>query len=145
MKSSFEKEIKENGYLVYKSVGTSMRPLIKQDRDILVIKAPPKKCKKYDIVLYKTYKKYILHRVKKVNKNDYVICGDNCIHNETGITDKHIIGCLSSIERKNKSISVDSIWMKIYSRIWCGIIPLRYIYIIGKKVLWKIKNIICTH
>ena len=37
---SFEEELEKSGKLIYTNVGVSMRPLIKQDRDLLVIEKP---------------------------------------------------------------------------------------------------------
>ena len=36
-KSTFEEELKEKGVLVYTNVGTSMRPLIRQGKDVMII------------------------------------------------------------------------------------------------------------
>ena len=34
---TFEEEIRQNGYLVYTNVGASMMPLLRQNRDLMVI------------------------------------------------------------------------------------------------------------
>ena len=63
---SFEDELNAHGKLVYTNVGTSMMPLLRQHRDIIVIeKRPEGRLKKYDAVLYKRGRKYILHRILK--------------------------------------------------------------------------------
>ena len=73
----FEDVIERDGRLVYTNVGDSMRPLIRQDRDILIIEKPHGRLKKYDVPLYKRDSgQYVLHRVLKVREKDYVICGD---------------------------------------------------------------------
>lgn len=36
-KSTFEEEIANNGFLLYRNVGDSMLPLIRQGRDLLLI------------------------------------------------------------------------------------------------------------
>jgi hypothetical protein len=48
----FEDVIKRDGRLVYTNVGDSMRPLIRQDRVILIIEKPQGRLKKYDVPLY---------------------------------------------------------------------------------------------
>ena len=94
----FEDVIERDGRLVYTNVGDSMRPLIRQDRDILIIEKPHGRLKKYDVPLYKRDSgQYVLHRVLKVRENDYVICGDNRYCKEYGITDRHIIGVLTAV------------------------------------------------
>ena len=74
---SFEEELEKSGKLIYTNVGVSMRPLIKQDRDLLVIEKPKGRLKKYDCPLYKRPNgQYVLHRVVKVCDDGYVILGD---------------------------------------------------------------------
>ena len=76
--ATFEEEIEKNGRLVYTNVGDSMRPLIRQGRDLLIIEKPQGRLRKYDVPLYKRDSgQYVLHRILKVRDSDYVICGDN--------------------------------------------------------------------
>ena len=77
-KSSFEEQLEKNERLIYTNKGDSMMPLIKQDRDLVVIEPVHDRLKKYDVPLYKRDNgKHILHRVLKVRRDDYVMCGDN--------------------------------------------------------------------
>ena len=117
---SFEDVIAERGELIYSHVGESMYPLIRDDRDLLVIKAVSSRLKRLDIPLYKRYDgRYILHRIIKVNEHDYVIRGDNCSDNEYGITDAQIIGVLTAIVRGGTTRSVYSLRDRIYAHLWC--------------------------
>ena len=105
-KTTFEDVIRDKGVLVYTNVGDSMYPLIKKG-DLLVIRAISKPLKKYDIPLYKRDSgQYVLHRIVRVRKDDYLICGDNRYWIESGITDRHIIGELTEIVRSGKTIPV---------------------------------------
>ena len=90
-KSTFEEEIARNGFLLYRNVGDSMLPLIRQGKDLLLIARKPEgRLRKYDVPLYRRDSgQYVLHRILKVRENDYVICGDNRWRCETGITDRH--------------------------------------------------------
>ena len=124
--TTFEDEINENGKLIYTNKGCSMMPLIKQNRDILIIEKPTGKLKKYDVPLYKRDSgQYILHRILKVRENDYVICGDHCWAKEYGITDKHIIGVLTGIVRNGKEVSVTDFKYRCYVHLWCDFFPIR--------------------
>lgn len=136
-KSTFEEELKEKGVLVYTNVGTSMRPLIRQGKDVMIIKSVDTgKLKKMDVPLYKRENgQYVLHRIIKVNKDGYVIRGDNTYSNEYGVTDSEILGVLSGVIRNGKEISVNSFGYKVYSYFWL------YTYYIRKVVVWmKRKN-----
>lgn len=100
--SSFEEQLAEHGKLMYHINGDSMLPLLRQGRDVAVItaKTPNERCKLFDVVLYKRDSgQYVLHRIVKVKKNGYVICGDNRYYCEKGITDRHIIGVLGGVVR----------------------------------------------
>ena len=55
-------------------------PLLREDRDVMIIERVTGRLKKYDVPLYKRPNgQYVLHRILKVRENDYVICGDHCI------------------------------------------------------------------
>ncbi len=137
-KSSFEEEINCSGRLVYKNSGRSMLPLIRQHKDLLVIEKVEARLKKYDIPLYKTLEgRYNLHRIVKVKKDDYVVCGDNCKAKEYGIKDSQIIGVLKEIVRDGKTINVQSVPCRIYARIWCGLYPVR---ILSYKVYYFLRR-----
>lgn len=128
--STFEDEIKRTGRIIYTNVGDSMMPLIKQGRDVLVISTVNGRLKRYEIPLYKRDSgQYVLHRILKVRKNDYVICGDNRCNKEYGITDRHIIGVLSGIIRDGREIHMTDIKCRIYAHLWCDLFPVRVLII----------------
>lgn len=140
-KSSFEEEILRTGKLVYTNVGDSMLPLIRQGRDLLIISKVEGRLKKYDVPLYKRDSgQYVLHRILKVRKQDYVICGDNRYHKEYGITDKHIVGVLRGIVRDGKEISVDSLLYRLYVHLWCDFFYVRALVLRGKGIIKKVWN-----
>ena len=135
-KSSFEEELDKKGILVYTNKGNSMYPLIRQGKDVLIIKKVNTRLKKMDVPLYKRKSgQYVLHRIIKVNENDYVIRGENTYYNETGIRDDQILGVLSGVIREGKEISVNSLNYKIYSYFWY------YTYYLRKLII-KIKRCI---
>ena len=130
----FEDVIERDGRLVYTNVGDSMRPLIRQDRDILIIEKYEGRLKKYDVPLYKRDSgQYVLHRVLKVRENDYVICGDNRYSREYGITDRHIIGVLTAVVRDGKEIPITDWRYRIYVHLWCDLFPLRAFILKAKQ------------
>ena len=139
--SSIEEEIRKNGRFVYSNRGTSMLPLIREGKDVVVLTPPSFPLRKYDVPLYKPAHfdgKYVLHRIVKVVDGSYVIRGDNCITCEYGVSDGDIVGVLSAVVRGGKEISVSSMGYKIYSRIWCFIYPLRYVFKRFKGLLRRI-------
>ena len=140
--STFEAEIAKHGQLIYTNVGDSMMPLLRQGRDLLVIsRKPAGRLKKYDVPLYKRDSgQYVLHRILKVRKNDYVICGDNRWHRETGITDHHVIGVLTAIIRDGKTISVTDRKYRMYVHLWCDFFFIRAMILFLKALPMRIKR-----
>ncbi len=129
----FEAIIERDGRLVYTNVGDSMRPLIRQDRDLLIIEKYEGRLKKYDVPLYKRDSgQYVLHRVLKVRENDYVICGDNRYSKEYGITDRHIIGVLTAVVRNGKEVPITDWRYRIYVHLWCDFFPIRALILKAK-------------
>ena len=111
-----------------------MLPLLRHRRDIVEIHPLTERAKKYDVVLYKQGERYILHRIIKVRPNDYVICGDNNIRREYGITDAQIIGVMTRVIRDGKSITTDNLWYRFYVHLWCDFYHVRAAYLYCKMV-----------
>ena len=137
----FEDVIERDGKLVYTNVGDSMRPLIRQGKDLIIIEKPQGRLKKYDVPLYKRDSgQYVMHRILKVRENDYVICGDNRYSKEYGITDKHIIGVLTAIVRDGKEISMTDWKYKAYLHLWCDLFPVRAFVLKLRSIPRRIKR-----
>ena len=124
--STYEEELQKNGKIIHTNVGTSMMPLLRQNRDVMIIERPEGRLKRYDVPLYKRNNgQYVLHRILKVREHDYVICGDHCTKLEYGITDEHIIGVLTGVIRDGKTITMDSFGYKFYYHLWCDFFYVR--------------------
>lgn len=137
--STFEEVLAKNGKLVYTNVGDSMMPLIRQDKDLLIIEPVHGRLKKYDVPLYKRDSgQYVLHRILKVRQEDYVICGDNRWQKEYGITDRHIIGVLTGVVRNGKTIPVTDKKYLLYVHVWCDFFPVRAVLVHVRNKLKKI-------
>ena len=140
-KSSFEEVLARDGRLVYSNVGDSMMPLIKQGRDLLVIEPPCGRLHRLDIPLYRRDSgQYVLHRVIKVRREDYVICGDNRWSRECGITDRHIIGVLTAVIRDGREIPVTDWRFRLYAHLWCDLFPVRAMILRTHNVLKRLTS-----
>ena len=127
---TFEELLNEQGYIVYTNMGFSMLPLLRQKRDIIEIrKKGQERCKRFDVVLYKRGKKYILHRILKVLPDGYLIAGDHLRVLERDIKDKDILGVMTSMKRNGKVITLDNKWYKIYVNLWCRPYHIRMLYL----------------
>ena len=123
---AFERTLQTQGVLFYRIEGVSMQPMLRQKRDLVVVRPREDRLKKYDVALYRRDNgKYVLHRVVRVLPDGYVIRGDNCFSDETDITDREIIGVLSDFVRKGRQRSASALSYRVYTRMWVGIYPLR--------------------
>ena len=139
--TTYEEYLEKHGEMTYSNVGVSMMPLLKQGRDLFTVKKKGKKrCKKYDVVLYRRPpNNYVLHRIIEVRKNDYVILGDNCINKEYGITDDDILGVMTRYVHKGKEHTVNETGYRLYSHIWCDLAVIRVFFM---RVKLKLKRLI---
>lgn len=144
-KSSFEEEIQRRGYLLYRNEGDSMLPLIRQGRDLVLISRKPEgRLKKYDVPLYKRDSgQYVLHRILRVRKNDYVLCGDNRWQRETGISDRHIIGVLTAVIRDGQKLPTTALRYRLYVHLWCDQFYLRAFLLWCRDSLKRIRKKFC--
>ena len=124
--ASFESLLDRDGKLVYKTKGSSMKPMLRQNRDLVVIEKPAGRLRRHDVALYRRGQSYVLHRVIRVRDRDYAIRGDNTYRMETGITDADILGVLTSFVRDGKEHTVTDFSYRTYVLLWCALYPLRF-------------------
>ena len=131
--STFEEILARDGMLVYKTKGVSMRPMLRQNRDLVIIRVPASRLKKYDVALYKRGRDTVLHRVIGVKKDHYLIRGDNTYTVEN-VPDEAVIGVLACFRRGEKEISTEDRAYRRYARFWNGIYPLRHLLWRGRRL-----------
>ncbi len=124
MNVSFEEILLRDGVLVYKTSGKSMKPMLRQNRDLVTIRPPSSRLKKFDVALYRRGDDYILHRVIDVAEGHYLIRGDNTFTLEN-VPDGAVIGVLTDFVRKGKEHCVTERGYLTYVKIWNGIYPIR--------------------
>lgn len=106
---SIEAALEENGEVVTSTAGTSMYPMLRNKRDMVVIKQVDRKLKKHDVPVYRLKSgKLVMHRILKVTEKGYIIRGDNLYKNEYNVTDDIIIGMLKAFYREGKFYDVET-------------------------------------
>ena len=133
MSSTFEEILARNGVLVYKTRGVSMRPMLRQNRDLVVIRAPRERLRPLDVALYRRGESYVLHRVIQVRDGYYLIRGDNTYALET-VPDEAVIGVLTGFRRDGKEIGADSRGYRVYARLWNAVYPVRSASVRGLRL-----------
>lgn len=121
------------GVVIHTNKGTSMMPLLRENRDLMVIrKRGAGRFHKYDAVLFRRENgEYVLHRILRVNPDSYWIVGDNCASGEI-VGEEQVLGILTEIVRDGKTIPVASSGYRAFVRVWCALFPLRAAWILGK-------------
>ncbi|MBR3311423.1 MAG: S24/S26 family peptidase [Solobacterium sp.] len=135
---SIEEELNRSGKIVYKIKGHSMYPMLRQEKDLVVIKKNTGIIHPGDVVLYKRAKDnaLVLHRVIKINEDHLVIRGDHTLSNEK-VHASQIIGLLESYIRNNKAIVCGSLPDKLY-RLTVPI--LRFLYCLKYRIFRYLKK-----
>ena len=126
--------------------GTSMKPMLREHKDIVIVERVTRKLKKYDVPLYRKqgFDRFVLHRIVKITNNGYVIRGDNLLHNEYDVTDKDIIGVLKAFYRNGNYYNcATSKTYKLYILLNQLCYPFKCVWRLGlKPFLRKIKHLI---
>ncbi len=126
-----EELLKTQDEVMTRTKGTSMRPLLRQGRDIVVIKRPRFPLKAGDAPLYrvKDKKELVLHRILKVRRDGtYIIRGDNLFVKEY-ITESQIVGVMKAFFRDGKYCDCEtSRKYKLYIILNRASYPLRYLW-----------------
>ncbi len=124
------------------TAGYSMWPLLKNQRDNIIVIKNKDRLKKYDIALYERNGKYIMHRVTEVHPDHYIIIGDNCLAKEY-VTDDMVCGVLAGFYRKGKKYidCQNGKGQALYARIWVAFYPLRRLWLFAQRCGRKIKHL----
>lgn len=107
LESDLEKQLRQNKAYSTKTLGDSMYPMLQTGDRVLVVPVT-RPLQKYDIPVYRRDGHFTMHRIVKVTKSGYIICGDNRTHLEKDITDEKIVGVLGGFYHGNAFISADS-------------------------------------
>lgn len=139
-RQKIEDVLKTEGIFVSTTSGKSMYPMLRNRRDTIIVQPVKEPLKKYDVVLYRRGKSYVLHRIIKLLPDGYVICGDNCLEREYGITKEQILGVLTGCYRGEKKLDLNRTSYRAYVRFWCLIYPVRRFLKIIRIYFGKIKS-----
>ncbi len=107
--SSIADEIKKNGWVMTKPVGVSMSPMLRYRKDPIILKKPDKPFKVNDVVAYvrRSDGQQVMHRIIKINNENLVIRGDNCLYNEYTVKSEDIFAILTGFYKGEKYIDCE--------------------------------------
>ena len=126
-----EELLKTQDEVMTRTKGASMRPLLRQGRDIVVIKRPQFPLKAGDVPLYRVKGKeeLVLHRILRVKKDGtYIIRGDNLFLKEY-VKESQIVGVMKAFYREGRYCDCEkSRKYKLYIVLNRVSYPLRYLW-----------------
>ena len=120
--------------------GSSMRPFLKDGRDLVCLRACTEKdFRQGQILLFKrSDRSLILHRVRRVLPDGRLIMnGDAQTWCETIFADQ-VIAVVSSVERKGQRIPCDCALFGLWNLIWYPTRPIRPVLMKLRKLLLSI-------
>lgn len=129
--------ISAGGHICVAVTGSSMRPSLQHGRDTVCLRAwEEKDIKSGQIVLFQRLdSSLVLHRIRKILPDGKLLMnGDSQAWCET-ITQEQVIAVVSSVERKGKRISCDSIRFLLWNWLWYPTRPIR-------PILFKLRRIL---
>jgi hypothetical protein len=116
----------EQGELRVEISGSSMRPLLRAEKNTVHLRYLVQAPKPLDVVLFvREDGSYVLHRIIRADKGTYTLRGDNQIWPERGISRRQIIGRMEGYYSGERYRSCSSVAYWLYSRLWTVITPLR--------------------
>ncbi len=111
------------------ATGFSMKPMLRDSIDTITLEKQTGNLKKYDLPLYRRKDgTFVLHRVIKAENDKYIMCGDNQVMLEYGITNENIVGITKSFTRSGKEYCATNKAYKFYCVIWVKSIWVRKKY-----------------
>lgn len=112
----------------FSPMGTSMLPMLREERDSVVLSPVPQRLRKYDLPLYQRDNgAYILHRVAAVGET-YTCIGDNQFVYEHGVRPDQVIAVVTGFRRKGRDHTVAEPGYRLYCRLWHYSRPLRHFW-----------------
>ena len=122
----FARVLADEGMLVTTTAGVSMRPMLREGRDVVVVRPLPsgERLRVGDVPLYRAGGVYLLHRVVAVHDGWYAIRGDNTTRVER-VRDEQVLGRLEEWWRGERHGTRHDRPYRWYWRLWLASWPLR--------------------
>lgn len=136
MNRSYEEQLRQEGFLLKLTRGTSMEPMLRQWQEQSVIRTLDREPRKYDVVLFKRDNgQYVLHRIVGRKGKAFRIRGDNCMAWEL-VDREQIIGILTGFYRGEQFVDcrTDRQYLRYVHRR-CAAFPLRWARFRGNCLL----------
>ena len=105
-KGDYIGELVKNGVIAFVPSGNSMWPTLKSRKQSVIVKRKTKRLRPMDVALYRREDgSNVLHRVIKVVKDGYVMCGDSQFTLEK-VAEDNVYGVMTAFYRGKRCIEV---------------------------------------
>ena len=136
-----EDVLAQQGMYVGATVGSSMRPMLRNRRDTIIVHPlDGRRLRRFDVPLYRRGNAYVLHRCVEVHPHGYTMLGDNCLNKERDIPDERVIGVLTGFYRGNRQVNMDGLPYRAYVRVWYALYPLRRCAMRARMLAGRVKR-----
>lgn len=133
--TDYEQAIEKYGFFIATPIGTSMLPLLRERLDTVKLVAPTN-IKKHDVVLYmRNDKTLVLHRIIRVHKDSFTMCGDNQCILEKHVKRSQIIAVMEGFYREEEYFPCTDKNYQKYVRKIIFKRPFKYLKHLIKKIL----------
>ena len=121
--------------------GVSMRPMLKEGRDSVILSPIRVPLKAQDIVLYQRENgSYILHRIVAASET-YTCIGDAQFVFEKGIAPSQMIAVVSAVRRGERILPITHPMYRLYAWLWSASRPMRRFFIRAVRKLGRMLGI----
>lgn len=118
--------------------GISMLPMLRENRDTVILKPVEKPPVAGDILLYRRANgQFVLHRVIRVTPEGYLISGDNQYELEK-VAPSQLLAVVGAFTRKGKTHTLQEPFYRLYTWAWVKLFWLRKPYIKLRRKLGRI-------
>ncbi|HZJ81030.1 MAG TPA: S24/S26 family peptidase [Dysgonamonadaceae bacterium] len=120
--------------------GNSMLPLIRDSKDEVVLEKPTDHSfqKGRLLLVQLADKRYLLHRVKKIDNSHIVLHGDGNLAIVESCTTHHVIAEATMVIRDGKEIKVGSVKWNMYRYLWPNNLFLRRVGLGVYRRVWGV-------
>lgn len=111
-----------------KIAGNSMAPFLIHERDYIHFKKPDRPLVRGDMVFYQRKNgQFIMHRIFKVDGEDFYMVGDAQQEIEGPIERQQIFALVTRVRRKGKWVEPGDFWWEFFENMWIRMVPARHL------------------
>lgn len=132
--------LSEGKKVILRAKGNSMRPFILGGEDTIIIEQTTS-IRRGDIVLARIDRKFILHRIIRIDGDRIILAGDANLYGREVCCRADICGKAISIIRRGRKKSLTSHTSRIQAFCWRSLLPCRRIIVLAKSCIRKLKLI----